>query len=283
MFDVSITSLASPSPSSHPSQFLIMDLDETMWTPAHGATQGALGSAHWLALISDDYHQLTPEVSYSDLQADVLRVCDVILGHIEVKSCDEGTVKLIAEWRGKGAKVIAATARMNTMARGTHMQQSNLSGLKFCDLSPDVPAIEAKMRALWAPHDGWPGLCHENGIWFLSMANKGLFLKAILDEDVACVFADDTRKHLMRSQEALGRVLPYHSCIHYTGAVDESLRVYNEQSSDTHMGAICTRLLKSRCNHFQELLATDNLFFRTWLHRVKSYVPEMEQVVKKLK
>eukprot|EP01061_Rhynchopus_euleeides_P006871 TRINITY_DN15867_c0_g1_i2.p1 TRINITY_DN15867_c0_g1~~TRINITY_DN15867_c0_g1_i2.p1 ORF type:complete len:348 (+),score=95.27 TRINITY_DN15867_c0_g1_i2:109-1044(+) len=262
--------------------YLVMDLDETMWTVRDPQDQGALGSAHWLAAITDEYSAHLPQYSYSDIQSQVLQMCDAVLGHIEVKPCDSEVVRVMSEWRSRGARVIAATARMNTMSRGTRMQRSYIGGLFFCDLQPDVPAVESRMRKMWDPHHGWPGLHHEEGIWYLSMGNKGLFLRALLNDDVACVFADDTRRHLMRSQEALSKVLPHHSCVHYTGAVEVAQRHFDQRQADATMAALVLRLFQKKDPHFTELLHSDNAFFTAWLHNAKAIVPGVEKILQSL-
>ena len=265
--------------TTHPThtQYLVLDLDETTWTVNCFGT-GSFASAVWLANITERYRALLPRLSPPEVQGHILAVCDVILGHVPVGLCDNGMIAVVDKWRTEGVHVIAATARMNTLQRGTEMQKSHIKGLRFCDLRPDVSTVERRMRSLWQPHEAWPGLKHENGIWYLSMANKGLFLKALLDEDASCVFADDTHQHLVRSQSALRDTLPHHSCIHYVGAAEKMRKNYCDRRSDEAMSKLLLHLHDTDDAEFKRLLEARNPFLIEFLRQRKDDAPEMIQL-----
>ena len=248
---------------------LILDLDETLWSVTN-PSETTFGSATWLADITEEYMNCIENV-----QKMILEVCDVIMGSIDVSFCCHNISELVEQWKSKGAKVIAATARMNSLQDGTQQQLETCGGLSFSDMNINVDEVKSRLANIWRPFwPDWPGLHYHNGIWYLSMADKGKFLEALLEsQHLGSVFVDDSRHHLVSSVDALKHHV-FHSAIHYTAACDSCKHHYCRDATNNSMAELVGRDLFPSEEHRLKILslAKRNQFFRKWVaNNVQTY------------
>eukprot|EP01063_Lacrimia_lanifica_P009309 TRINITY_DN16309_c0_g1_i1.p1 TRINITY_DN16309_c0_g1~~TRINITY_DN16309_c0_g1_i1.p1 ORF type:complete len:315 (+),score=116.99 TRINITY_DN16309_c0_g1_i1:137-1081(+) len=262
---------------------LVLDLDDTYIT-VRDPEATTFGSSKWLVALIDDYGDAVPGMGIMDVQDQILELCSAMLGHVPVKPCDPAMGKVVQKWKERGASVIGATARMNTCVASTLAQLRSVEAggydtVPFCDLAPDVAAVQEKFSSMWRPGwPGWPGVHHKDGVWYLSMANKGLFLKSYLDKGHACVFIDDSHHHLVAAQEALQYHLPYHSSIHYVGATDAMAASYCAHAAAEAMAALLADLhaRQDAAFGFRNLVARKQPFLRAWVRRNVARFQELQ-------
>ncbi|KAJ9450566.1 hypothetical protein DIPPA_03082 [Diplonema papillatum] len=260
---------------------LALDLDDTTWT-VKDAENCTFGSTYWLADIVERYAGRFEQLGIEkDPQSSLLKVVDAIFEQVNIKPCDEQIPEVVTAWQAKGTKVVAATARMNTLSPGTKKQLDTVDGLRFTDLNPDVKKVQERMDKLWQPWwNDWPGLHHNDGIWHLSMANKGMFLKALAQDfsDHAVIFADDSFSHIQTAHQALSAEVPHSSFIHYTGSADHCRTHHCPIKSDASMARIIATMYEARNPQLLKLIRDGEPFLKVWVADNVAVHPALEPI-----